>query len=193
MPRTMLETIVDGLNTDITETKAFKQYYKNKTKQTWYPPIPAWYSGDQVDSVGCDAVLVGHLVFATVCLLFWSEQAGRRGTTVWLVSAEMVLRAAGGIFLAACLQREIEKTAQNGDNLYKSFFIIIPLVKPGFCAAFTQSHDGIWAEMQLTAAGLASTCCILPNRSRLQCHTINKYFQQLTVGQPLDINLSSPG
>lgn len=57
----------------------------------------------QVDSVGWDVVPVGGgahpLVLAAVCLLFWSERAGPRGTTVWLVCAEKVRKAAGGAFL----------------------------------------------------------------------------------------------
>lgn len=46
-----------------------------------------------------------------------------------------------------------------------------------FCAAPMRSHDGVWAEMQLAAAGPAATCCILPlGASReLQCHTKSDY------------------
>lgn len=69
-----------------------------------------------MDSVGKDTVLVAQdaspLVFATVCLLFWSEQTGRRGTTVWLVCAEMVSEAAIGVFLTSCPEWEIEKSPE---------------------------------------------------------------------------------
>lgn len=63
-----------------------------------------------------------------------------------------------------------------------------------FCAAPMRSHSRVWAEMQLAAAGPAATCCILPSRSKQRATVSHKVrlFQELTVGQPASINLSSP-
>lgn len=91
----------------------------------------------QVDSVGWVGVPVGGdahpLVLAAVCLLFWSERAGPRGTTVWLVCAEKVREAAGGAFLLhhVLSEKPREETELNSENKYR-FFFFLPPVTLGF-------------------------------------------------------------
>lgn len=100
---------------------------------------------------------VSHCVFIILVRECWAAQFY---TVLWKVE-----KAAGVFLVRHVFGSEIifKKSGKYID------FFFLPLVTLGFVLLLTQSRDSVWIEMQLTAADLTATCCILPNGSRLRC------------------------